>query len=263
MIREGTCTTVALYHLDNEVIDIRGLFNFCEKWMLNLGYMPKRGSADGEKINATKTWTFKYAKQFLEKREFKKITGFWFSAYSTDEWDSDMLDPILSVELDTDNSGLFVLYFHNQIIPFKKEYVERLICELMKDSKANYGIVFQRDFSKGPGLYAAGIATGLDDRIKEQREEEEKTAKWWREYTFSDSKYKLGQLRDIYPMNLLSEAHLKESVFGKTLQEWIESSPKHGELKPLTDILWEWWIPEEKIASVREALLPTGLVICI
>jgi len=31
----------------------------------------------------------------------------------------------------------------------------------------------------------------------------------------------------------------------------------------LTDILWEWWVPENNIPTVREELLPTGIIICV
>ncbi|EKE08990.1 MAG: hypothetical protein ACD_16C00227G0010 [uncultured bacterium] len=261
MKKEGTCTALAFYDLEKDSIDLRGLFTFFEDWFLEQGYTPMRGSADGEGIKATKTWTFKYTKKFLEKRNFEKIIAFWFAAYPP-EWDYDATDCLLSVNLST-NRNVFDFYFHNSVVPFERGLIESLIKDISRYLKAQYGIVYQRDFDKGPGLYAGGVITGLDGyKFPEQEEEEKRIAEWHRRY-FRPWRYHLGQLRDVYPMNLLSDAHLKEPVFGKTLKEWIESSPNHGELKPLTDILWEWWVPENKISAVREELRPTGLIICI
>ena len=63
-------------------------------------------------------------------------------------------------------------------------------------------------------------------------------------------------------MNLVSEPHLSQQVFDTKLQNWIESSPDHGELKKLTDTLWKWWVPEDKIEPVRDALKPMGILLC-
>ncbi len=264
MSRTGTCTTLALYDLDKTQIDLRGLFAFCEQWILKQGYTPMRGSADGEGIKTTKTWTFKYTKKVAEQRNFEKITGFWFGAYGKHHRD-DQFDAVLSMSMRTRKKGSFDLYFHNDIILFSKVYVEGLIKDISKHLKSYYGIVYQRDFDKGPGLYAMGMITGLDRNspLPEIQKERDNIGEWWRTYFFENGGYVLGHLRDIYPMNLLSDAHLSQPIFGTTLKEWVSSSPHHGELKPLTEILWEWWVPEEKIDSVREALRPTGLLICV
>ncbi len=262
MRREGTCTAIALYDLDKQAVDLRGLFTFFEEWFLQQGYTPMRGSGDGEGIKATKTWTFKYTKKFLEKRNFEQIIGFWFAAYLLEDWNDDEFDAIFSVGLSTDRN-VFDFYFHNSVLPFERDSVENLIQEISQYLKAYYGIVYQRDFDKGPGLYAGGVITGLNEsKFPEHAIEEDRIAKWHNTYSYEDGGYHLGQLRDIYPMNLLSEAHLKETVFGKSLKEWIGSSSEHGELKPLTDILWEWWVPPNKISAVRDELLPSGLIIC-
>ena len=265
MKKEETCTAIALYDLDKQAVDLRGLFTFFEAWFLQKGYTPKRGSADGEGIKATKTWTFKYTKKFLEKRNFENIVAFWFAAYPP-EWDYDATDGLFSVQVELEDQGFFNLYFHNSIVLFERGLVETLIKDISRYLRAYYGIVYQRDFDKGPGLYAGGVITGLDrgSSLPEIQKERDNIGKWWKKYMLNTGTdgYHLGQLRDIYPMNLLSEAHLKETVFGKSLKEWIESSPEHGELKPLTDILWEWWVPENKIPTVCDELLPSGLIIC-
>jgi len=267
MKKEETCTAIALYDLDKQAVDLRGLFTFFEEWFLQQGYTPMRGSVLGEGIKATKTKTFKHIKKVILEKEPRTLTSFWFGAYTSENWDDDAFDAILAVHLTIySNRNVFNLYFHNSIVPFERGLVETLIKDISRYLRAYYGIVYQRDFDKGPGLYAGGVITGLDrgSSLPEIQKERDNIGKWWKKYMLNTGTdgYHLGQLRDIYPMNLLSEAHLKETVFGKSLKEWIESSPEHGELKPLTDILWEWWVPENKIPTVCDELLPSGLIIC-
>ena len=263
MKKEETCTAIALYDLDKQAVDLRGLFTFFEEWFLQQGYTPQRGSVLGEGIKATKTKTFKHTKKVILEKEPQTLTSFWFGAYTSENWDDDAFDAILAVHLTIySERNVFDFYFHNSVLPFERGLVENLIKEISQYLKAYYGIVYQRDFDKGPGLYANGVITGLNEsKFPEHAIEEDRIAEWHRRY-FRPWRYHLGQLRDIYPMNLLSEAHLKETVFGKSLKEWIGSSSEHGELKPLTDILWEWWVPENKIPTVCDELLPSGLIIC-
>jgi hypothetical protein len=263
MKRAGLCTTIALYNLDYNHIDIKDLFSYFEKWFEGNGYIPLRASIDAEGVSHKTTKTFKTIKKLIGQIDAHLVKSFWFGAYGHEHTD-DEFDAILSVGLNLQKiRGEFYVYYHNDILSFKREYVENLIIELSNFIQADYGVVFNREFYKGPGCYVSGIITGLSDRIPEQAAEADKIGAWWRSYSFDDGGYVLGQLRDIYPMNLLSEAHLKQPVFNTTLQKWIESSAEHGELKPLTDTLWEWWVPEDKIESIREALRETRIIICI
>lgn len=261
MKRQGNCTAIALYDLDKENINFKGLFELFEDCFVRHGLIPLRGSANADDIKTKKTSTFKYTKKTLETRNFENITGFWFGAYGLIHTD-DEFDALFSLYLDVEKKSHFNFYFHHDVLQYDQSEIEGLIIDISQYLKAGYGIVYNRDFNKGPGLYAMGIITGLDDRIPEEDIEEERIACWWRAYNFEDSDYKLGLLRDIYPMNLLSEPHLSQPVFETHLQNWIESSPDHGELKKLTDTLWEWWVPEDKIEFVRETLKPTGLLLC-
>jgi hypothetical protein len=262
MNNTGLCTTIALYELDPKSTDIQNVFRLIEDYFIRLEYHPLRGSAQGEGIKATQTWTYKYTKQLLEKRKFEGITGFWFGSYGEDHTD-DLFDALLSVELETAERGFFCLYFHEEILAFDRERVQAILKEITYSVKSSYGIVYRRNITKGPGLYAQGVTTGLKNRIPADALEAKQIGEWWRRYFVNPDRYIPGQLRDIYPMNLLSEVHLSQPVFDTTLQKWIESSAEHGELKPLTDTFWEWWVPEEKIDDVREALRETGIIICI
>lgn len=41
------------------------------------------------------------------------------------------------------------------------------------------------------------------------------------------------------------------------------SSKNHGELKKLAKNFWSWWVPADLISSMREALHPTEIILCI
>jgi hypothetical protein len=104
---------------------------------------------------------------------------------------------------------------------------------------------------------------GLDgDKNPDEGKEEDKIACWNHQYYMPDGRYRTGHLRDIYPLNILSSIHLQEKILNQSLENWIKSSPLHGDLKPLTDKLWSWWVPQENIASITQALKDTGLIIC-
>jgi hypothetical protein len=74
--------------------------------------------------------------------------------------------------------------------------------------------------------------------------------------------YKTGDLRDIYPMNLITDVHLDRTVSPHTtLREFIASDPIHGRLETLSDGRFAWWVMDEHIEQVREALRPSGMII--
>jgi hypothetical protein len=55
----------------------------------------------------------------------------------------------------------------------------------------------------------------------------------------------------VYHLQILTKAHLALMVGAKTLQAWVESSPKHGKLQTITPELWSWTIEDKN--DVHEA----------
>lgn len=143
----------------------------------------------------------------------------------------------------------------------KLEYLinNKLLINLYLLIKPRYGYFFKRKSCQGPILYPSGFIAGneVDD------DEANLIDKWSKEY-YSDGSYKTGDLRDIYPINILSEAHLVREIFpGKPFKEWVESSSKHGKLEKITEYVWSWEVNDDLISPVREALRPTGMILCI
>lgn len=251
----GNC--LVFHDFEDEPYDLKGWFYYAIEWFQQNGLIPSKMGGVGK---SRKTVTFKYGVKFLENNNFEGVSGIWMAALPPDVH-IEMFDALFSVHFNLGIQGsTLVLCFDDDILKFSRESLEKLVKDISAYFRAKYGYAYQREFTKGPSFYPFGVIGG---NAKLSDEEEDAITKWGIEYGGSKGSYHRGQLRDIYPMNLLSEAHLNHPILGTTLQKWIASSPDHGELKPLTDLLWEWWVPEPLIDSVREALRATGIVICI
>ena len=46
-------------------------------------------------------------------------------------------------------------------------------------------------------------------------------------------------------------------------QDWVQASGERGQLKQISETVWTWWVKPEKIPAVREALAPSGMILCL
>ncbi len=137
----------------------------------------------------------------------------------------------------------------------------QLIRDVSQFCDFEYGIGFDRMYRRGPDMYCVGsVSTMGRDTISS--EERNQIAQWTYQYIRSTGKYKIGDLRDIYPYNMLTEPHLIRQVGSQTLKDWILSNPQHGTLEKVTDRHWLWSIDPEHIPMIQEALEPTGILLC-
>lgn len=137
--------------------------------------------------------------------------------------------------------------------------------ELMKNVSQfcdyEYGIGFERRYVWGPDMYCGGtIYTG--SRLEVSDFERNQIGAWMRKYALPSGKYQVGDFRDIYSYNMLTEPHLIRQVGSKSLKDWILSNPAHGTLEKVTDRHWLWSIDPEQIPTIQEALEPTGILLC-
>lgn len=124
-----------------------------------------------------------------------------------------------------------------------------------------YGIYFKRSWYQGPEWYPYGIVSHYPKHSLTEIEEDQ-INRWRVAYNHPQGSYQTGQLRDIYPGNILVDVHIQQSVGSKSLHEWIESNAKHGMLEKITDQHWYWAVDEEHIPYVQEALQPYGFLLC-
>lgn len=255
-IQQGTLgNTLVLHEFKKNPIDIAGWFYFIEALFLKHGLNPSKMGGKG-----SKTITFARGKKQQEKKHFTDLQkGMWVAALPVDGG-VEMLDFLYVAHLSNSSPrGTCVLCWDDQIIPFDPAYFDSLAHDLSVFLEPTYGYGYQREFKYGPSLYPFGVIAGLEYGMPERKY----ITEWGNAYDCLDGRYRTGDLRDIYPLNFLSSPHLERDVYGQSLKEWIASSPAHGEVKSLNNSLWSWFIQDDQISLVREALRGTGILLCV
>ena len=234
--------------------NIKEWFDYTLDFFRAHGIEPTRMSSQ----KTDKTVSMKIGIKQLEENDYKINENIWIGATPPNH-NSDMFDSIFMVSLEYTFGTTFVLCFDNQITHFDNHLIDNLTKYFSIFSRSQYGYAYQHKFSQGPDFYAVGSLGGRDRLPDEERE---KINRWNNVYCMPDGIYTLGDLRDIYPYNFLSTPHLERDIFGQPLRQWIESHSSRGKLTPLTDTLWSWHLTPDQISPVRNALAPTGIILC-
>ncbi|WP_010300865.1 hypothetical protein [Candidatus Odyssella thessalonicensis] len=238
--------------------NVQKWFTYVVEWFRGHGLEPTRIGLTGETYKGNKTITFRNGLKRLETNEYKDVQG--LSLYATPpNHGTDMFDGIFILEYSASNKGDLILCWDNQIAPFDEVYCKQLLLAICPLIQPRYGYAYQRLFKYGPSFYPMGI---IGDQALSD-EEEDKIAQWGNEYALSNGCYKTGDLRDIYPLNILSRMHLDRVVNGCRFEDWIHAAPQRGSLEQITDSLWTWWVEADNIAAIRTALAPSGMILCV
>jgi hypothetical protein len=152
-----------------------------------------------------------------------------------------------------------VICFDRQLAGIDLQYVAGIVRSLAEIVSLRYGIGYQRSFNSGPELYAFGMIAGLGYTPSE-RAERDRIGSWMRE-RIAEGRHLKGFLRDVYPLNVLSAAHLAREVENLPLSQWIEASAARGTLSALPNEAWLWTIPEQSLSLVQTTLQQAGCTI--
>jgi hypothetical protein len=121
-----------------------------------------------------------------------------------------------------------------------------------------YGIGYTHPQDKGPSLFTIGmLATAggpksqYDDPVFISR-----TGRWLHEM-IGARRYLDGWVRDVYPVQLLSSAHVQALA---SVYEGNQNIP--GRLIQLSDSHWLWAIANDQIDPIRGQLTHAGILIC-
>lgn len=131
--------------------------------------------------------------------------------------------------------------------------------ELVQLLRPQYGIGFRRMRRLGPAAFALGLAYNLDAWGPDL--EEAKRINRWGDLDVRASAIGRSILRDVYPWNFLTDAHLSRSIGQLALDEWIRSSPERGSLLPVSNGIVLWEIADSQIPQVRSSLEAEGLLL--
>lgn len=139
------------------------------------------------------------------------------------------------------------------------DYMANLVERISHLTNLTYGIGYTRAFRDGPDLYALGMGTN-PDYSPEGRRAADRVGAWFRE-RIGQNRHLLGYLRDVYPLNVISQPHLDMPVNGMPLGEWIRHAADRGTLRPLAGGAWLWRIEDAQVANVQAELEAAGLLI--
>jgi hypothetical protein len=155
------------------------------------------------------------------------------------------------------NRTTFVLTISDSVHVLVEDEINQITTKLCDFFNPGYGYYYQRPAVKWPRWYACGVSVGLD-----AADVERSAIDAWGAKFRTSNEYKTGDLRDIYQMNLVMDAHLnREAMPGVTLRSFIESDPRYGSLNAVDDVRFFWWIEVQNIAQVRDALRPSGIIV--
>lgn len=257
--RGPTANCLVLHDFSNKNPDIKSWFEFTLNFFKEYGLSPNRLSSYNEK--SKKTVDFNKGIKSFYRTNFEHVTSMWFShKVDGDVYDDNAYLVVwLSLAPDKKNHTL-AIGFDNDVIGLNPKTINTLAKNMADYFSPQYGYLYQRSYNKGPLWYPFGTISGLD--LDKDREEIEAITKWLHMYHINN-KYKPGDLRDIYPLNLLSHAHQEHTVEGKSFFDWIQTDPKRGSLTKLNASLWAWWVDVENIPYVRETLRPLGWILAI
>ena len=257
--RSEFANVLALHDFAINSYDLKGWVGYTVELFRSYGLEPTRMGIAAPSIKSTKMHTYIREVRKLDTVDNATITGISLQATRHDSDDS-CWDDIFNADLGIrDEKPSCVLVLDNAIVSLDCHIWNQITQQMANFFKPNYGYAFQRSFRKGPECYPFGII-GRSGNVTISDQESNLISRW--DHTYRKGKYQTGELRDIYPLNVLSAAHNERMVDGKSLFDWIKTDANRGTLTQLGDNLWSWWVEESHIDAVRAALKPTGILLC-
>jgi hypothetical protein len=256
MTRSGICTCLALYDWDGE-IDTVQFHDLANDFFEANGVLPNLCGVtqlDGSSRNTS----YKIMAQRLRSEPLRDVDA--LELYHTLPDYAQLIfgwDVTAALHCHPDKAIEFCC--GQAIRGLDLGYFEPMLERIGRIVALKYGIGYLRSFQLGPDIYAYGMVTGLG-YSGEAMAEADRIGSWFRE-RMEANRHLAGCLRDVYPLNVISQKHLAQRVDGSSLADWIGASPARGTLRSLPGGATLWRIDESNIEPVRAALVSAGLLI--
>lgn len=270
MVNESRiCNCIALHDFKLEGIKWKEWFDYCLEFFTKHSLEPMRLAVGGIHYGySVKTMTFKGGRKKLGKFNFEGIhrLGFMVMEDKNDYTTNFIIDVCIFPDLDNPYESKLKFCIDEKLEPFNQTHFENIAFNLYDFTKAKLGYYYNRSLKNEPDSFVGG------GNIHFVNEEEKRRCRLWKNAIVYDETYKTGDLRDIFGLNFLSREHLIRDVGSTdqhetgapiTLEAWINSNPAHGKLNQLREDFWSWYVPDEHIESVRNALIPSGIILCV
>ncbi|AVP87945.1 hypothetical protein phytr_10170 [Candidatus Phycorickettsia trachydisci] len=262
------CNCIAFHNFNYADINWRAWHEYCLSIFAKHNVIPNQVLVRGLHYgNSSKPKGLKAGLNKLEKFNFEGIEALDYSLKEegAEDVDNVIMSIYISSRTKNPHSSKAVFCIDEKLEPFIQSNFEDLAAGFFNAAKVRYGYYYNRMLKDDASSYMFG------GHISYLNPEEKRRFKIW-SHAFIHEKYKTGDLRDIYKLNFLSREHLvrdirhtdqQSSSTPITLESLINSSPVHGELKQLREGFWSWYVPDEYIESVRNALIPSGIILCV
>ena len=258
MQRTGPCNCLAIFEWGEE-IDQGQWYDIASQFFHELGVEPTHGALEKPSSNAKALETIPALEVKLEKKKYKPDFG--LSVFSTiPKFNQLVFGWYVCAELSFVPDKSMQFCFKDGIGEPYVDMFERVaerVCELVSPV---YGFGYQRPFDKGPDFYAFGMVSGLDYSKEEMRQKD--TIAAWSHELMGRKRHLQGMLRDVYPLNLISDSHAAMRINGLPLVDWITQEPSHGTIQRIAQSCWLWTVEKRWLRKVKSELNEADFLIC-
>ncbi len=256
------CNCLALHDFSGDNVKWQEWFDFALSIFSKHQLAPTRLAVNGTYYgNSAKSLTFKGGLRKLQKYDFKGIECLGFMAMpSKEDYTTNFIIKVfLYPNWQKPKNSTLTMCFDEKLEMFNQESFEKMTSKLHKFTNAKYGYYYYRHLRNSPDMYPSG---SCDPYIN--KADKDACRLWDKQYSYNNGSYRTGNIRDVYRLNFLSKEHLEWQISGnQNLEEWIKSSPNHGKLTEISPGFWSWYVEEHLITPIRQALIPSNIIICV
>ncbi|WP_339749252.1 hypothetical protein [uncultured Rubinisphaera sp.] len=265
-IDSETNSSIVLHGIKFNCNKLQVILDESLKWMIAHGHKPDLCSYF-HKGRWSKLAKFESGIKRITKDKFLAIEGFSLHDLSHNAQKA-VSEARFSVITDPINQSLYV-GCHTDIGLAWSSISETYINNMIISCNPQYAYGFLRERQKGPYFYTCGIIVGLSSGLgRSNNADEVSRITRWGNYganaiswaKTNRNAYEIGDLRDLYPWNYLTEPALKRDINGTTLLQWIQASPERGELKPVGNVGFIWRLTDEQIAATRPVMIEADIL---
>jgi hypothetical protein len=237
-------SVLAFYGFDQSAVTLEAFFHQAIRWFEEFELKPSLLGIDSKGLSNFAPKAKRLKARGFAHAEYIEIHGF-SQDHRSDYPFVALCDPAhFSAHVD----------FSASVLSFGSESLRRIAETCIQLFKPQYGMGYRRLVNLGPGYYAMGISHGDTSFEEKLRISQSMTA-------VEGKLYLKGWLRDMYPWNFLTAPQLGVSVNNATtLMAWIQQDGHRGKLRPLSDEVQLWEIPEQDIPGVHCILFDAGVV---
>jgi hypothetical protein len=252
------CIAIAFYGVTANAAALGSFYKMLIEWFNSVKCPPDKLSVEGPGFSG-KIVGFSRTHTRLQRQGFSGVTS--IDVFATlPNGEIPVTDWWAKSYLNLQYKPCFVLAARRSVTSLEDDRLASLVKGCVSLLTPVYGIGYHRNHDKGPIWYAIGLNYSRTAEEAVRMSEETTAISWWGDRAMGKEVYREGFLRDVYPYNYLSQAHLTRRVGTESLQEWIGSEPSRCTLTRLDDRMTLWKVPSRRIDRLRKELRSTGVI---